>query len=89
MLKPWNKPKVEIEIWLRKKELEFSQKENKNPKYTPCKYLDKYVYSDFHEVFFFEFTHMLQEWLLRLKENHPTNQIKYLEWHPVDITQLQ
>jgi hypothetical protein len=31
----------------------------------------------------------LQEWLLRLKENHPTNQIIQLEWNPMDIVQLQ
>jgi hypothetical protein len=26
---------------------------------------------------------------LRLKYNHPTNQIRQLEWNPMDITQLQ
>jgi hypothetical protein len=26
---------------------------------------------------------------LRLKKNHPTNHIKKLEWHPVEIAKLQ
>jgi hypothetical protein len=67
--------KVDIERWLRKRNLSFA-KDNKNPKFTPHKYLDKYVFSDLHEVFFCEFPHLLQEWLLRLKENHPMNQIR-------------
>jgi hypothetical protein len=86
MFRPWNPTKVEIESWLKTKELEFAQKDNKNPKITPHKYLDKYVFSDLHEVFFCDFPHVLQEWLLRLKENHPTNQIRQLEWNPVEIT---
>jgi hypothetical protein len=39
--------------------------------------------------FFYDFPHLLQEWLLRLKENHPTNRIRHLEWHPLEIAQLQ
>jgi hypothetical protein len=73
---PWNPTKEELEIWLRTKELEFAQTDKKNPKYTPHKYLDKYVFRDLHEVFFCEFMNLLQEWLLRLKENHPTNHIR-------------
>jgi hypothetical protein len=65
------------------------RKDNRNPKITPHKYLDKYVFSDLHEVFFCDFPHVLQEWILRLKENHMTNQIRQLEWNPVEIAQLQ
>jgi hypothetical protein len=52
------------------------QKDNRNLKLTPRKYLDKYIFSDLHEVFFCDFLHVLQEWILRLKENHPTNRIR-------------
>ena len=78
MFRPWNPTKEEIERWLNKKEMEFAQKDNINPKLTPHKYLDKYVFSDLHEVFFFDFPHVLQEWLFRLKYNHPKNQIRHL-----------
>jgi hypothetical protein len=81
--------KEEIEIWLKTKEIEFAQKDNRNLKLTPCKYLDKYVFSDLHEVFFYDFPHVLQEWILRLKNNHPTNWIRQLEWNYVEIVQLQ
>jgi hypothetical protein len=89
MLRPWNPTKEEIEGWLRTKELEFSQKDNRNPSLTPHKYLDKYVFTDLHEVFFCDFPHLLQEWILRLKDNHATNQIRQLDWTPVQIEQLQ
>jgi hypothetical protein len=71
MFKQWNPTKDEIKRWMKTKEPEFAQKDNRNPKLTPHKYLDKYVFSDLHEVFFYDFPHLLQEWLLRLKENHP------------------
>ena len=81
--------KAEIKIWLKMKELDFSQKDNINPELTPRKYLDKHVFSDLHEVFLCVFLHFLQEWLLRLKDNHPTNQIRQLEWNPMEIVELQ
>jgi hypothetical protein len=59
MFRPWNPKKVEIKRWLETKELDFAQKENRNPKLTPPKYLDKYVFSDLHEVFFYDFPHLL------------------------------
>jgi hypothetical protein len=49
----------EIEGWLRTKDLEFAQKDNRNPRITPCGYLDKYVFTDLHEIFFCEFPHLL------------------------------
>jgi hypothetical protein len=55
------------------KEIDFSQKDNKKPKLTLHKYMDKYVFRNLHEVFFCDFPHVLQEWLLRLKYNHPIN----------------
>jgi signal recognition particle subunit SEC65 len=80
MLRPWNPTKAEIKNWLRTKELEFIQKDNKNPRITPQKYLEKYVFTDLHKVFFCDFPHLLQEWIQRLKDNHATNYIQHLEW---------
>jgi hypothetical protein len=85
MSRPWNPMKAEIERWLETKELDFAQKDNINLKLTLCKYRNKYVFSDLHEVFFCDFSHFLQEWLLSLKENYPTNQIRQLEWNPMEI----
>jgi hypothetical protein len=89
MLRPWNTTKEKIKIWLKTKELEFSHKDNRKPKLTPRKYLDKYVFNDLHEVFFCDFQHVLQEWIKMLKYNYPTNWIRQLEWNPIEIVQLQ
>jgi hypothetical protein len=85
IFRPWNPTKVEIESWLKTKELDFAQKDNKNLKLTPHKYLDKYVFIDLHEVFLFDFPHILHEWIKILKENHPTNRIRELEWNLEEI----
>jgi hypothetical protein len=86
---PWNPTKSEIKSWLRTKELNFSQKDNRHPRITPRKYLDKYMFIDLHEVFFYDFPHLLQEWILRLKDNHTTNRIRQLDWTPVKIKKIQ
>jgi hypothetical protein len=75
MLRLWNPTKEEIETWLRTKELDFSQKDNRNSRLTPRKYLEKYMFNDLHKVFFYDFPHLLQEWIQRLKDNHATNWI--------------
>jgi hypothetical protein len=80
MLISWNPTKEDIKIWLKTKEMEFAQKDKRNPRVTPCKYLEKYVFTDLHEVFFYDFPQLLQEWILRLKDNHATNRIQHLEW---------
>jgi hypothetical protein len=64
MLRPWNPQKEEIESWLITKELEFAQKDNRNPRLTPHKHLEKYMFTDLHKVFFYDFPHLLQEWIL-------------------------
>jgi hypothetical protein len=74
---------------LSNKKIEFAQKDNRNPSITPRKYLDKHVFTDLHEVFFCDFPQLLQEWILRLKDNHATNRILHLDWTPVHIEQLQ
>jgi hypothetical protein len=85
MLRLWNPTKADIESCLRTKYLEFAQKDNRNPRLTPRKYLEKYLFIDLHEVFFYDFLHLLQEWILRLKDNHATNWIRQLDWTPVQI----
>jgi len=89
MLRPWNPTKTEIEGWLRTKELEFAKKDNQIPRITPQQYLDKYVFIDLHEVVFYGFLHLLQEWILRLKYTPRTNQIRQLDWTPVQIEKIE
>jgi hypothetical protein len=61
MLRPWNPKKEEIERWLKTKEMDFAQKDNRNPKLALRKYLDNYIFTDLHELFFYDLLHVLQE----------------------------
>jgi hypothetical protein len=78
----------EIEGWLRTKEMEFAHNDNRNPRITPHRYLDKYVFTNLHKIFFYDFSHLLQEWILRLTDNHPMNRIQHLDWTLVQIENL-
>jgi hypothetical protein len=53
--------------------------------YTPCQYLQRYVFTDLHEAYFGFFPELLQEWLLRFKDTHPTNQIRKVVWTAENI----
>jgi hypothetical protein len=47
------------------------------------------VFIDPHEAFFYYFIEFLQMWILRLKDNHPTNQIIPIEWTTDNIVCLE
>jgi hypothetical protein len=89
MFRPWNPTKKDIEIWLERKQLKFVQKDNRSSRYTLCQYLQKYVFIDLHEAFFSYFPELLQEYILRLKDNHPTNWIILVEWITDNIAWLE
>jgi hypothetical protein len=67
----WRPTKEEIGWWLEMKECEFSRDQNKNP-YQSEKWLQRYVFTDLHEIFFTDFPIVLAEWLQRLVENNIT-----------------
>jgi len=72
--------KAEIEIWLTVQELNFSHKDNRNPRFQTIQYLERYVFNEIHEHLFSEFPMLLQEWIARLKDTHPKNRVRSMEW---------
>jgi hypothetical protein len=64
----WRPTKEEIGWWLEMKECEFSRDQNKNPWISLEQWLQRYVFTDLHEIFFVEFLIVLVEWLQRLAE---------------------
>ena len=59
----WYPTKKEIQDWLETKETEFAEKENINPRLSIEAWLDKYIFTDEHEVFFASLPSELHEWL--------------------------
>ena len=47
-----NQTKKEIEEWLDKKIHEFATQENITPQVSKEKWLERYVYTEIHEIFF-------------------------------------
>jgi hypothetical protein len=59
----WRPTKKEISKWLEGKEREFIQKENRNPQMSDEQWMQRYVYTELHKIFFGEFPIILTEWL--------------------------
>ena len=79
----WLLMKPEIQYWVDFKALEFAQEESKGSWLNPTKWLSRYLYTDIHEIFFSEFSIVLQEWLQKLA----TQEINFqgrepIEWNP-------
>jgi hypothetical protein len=65
----WNPPREEIKTWVESKEKEFAKKENKNPRLSTEDWLQRYIFTNMHEIFFATFPSELHAWLSRLVEN--------------------
>jgi hypothetical protein len=62
----WHPKLSEIEAWFETKVKEFAEAENRNPNYDSEVWLQKYIYTDVHEVFFATFPFKLHPWVERL-----------------------
>ena len=62
----WHPELSEIKYWFETKVKEFAEAESRNPNRDsePC--LQKYIYTDIHEVFFTTFPSELHSWIERL-----------------------
>jgi hypothetical protein len=65
----WRLNKKKTVEWMERKEREFSRKENKKPQRSDEQCLQRYVFTELHDIFFGEFTIILTKWLDRLVEN--------------------
>ena len=62
----WHRTKEKKEDWLDAKALLFAQEERIGTWLRLKIWLDEYIYSDIHEIFFAEFPILLHEWLVGL-----------------------
>ena len=63
----WHSKKNEIEEWVESKMIAFAQEERVGSWLSAKKGVDKYTYSDIHEIFFAEFPIVLHKWFSRLE----------------------
>jgi hypothetical protein len=65
----WRPIRKRSHEWIERKQQEFSREQNRNPRLNDEQWLQRYVFTDLHEIFFGEFLIILTEWLERLVEN--------------------
>jgi len=63
MSEHWNPTKKELEDWLDQKLHEFVVQENRNSRIYEEKWLDRYIYTEIHKIFFASFSTELYEWM--------------------------
>ena len=86
----WNPTKKGIEEWLDKKIHEFATQENKNPRLSKEEWLDCYLYTEIHEIFFASFPYELYEWIAKLADSQGTCRLdKPIVWTPELVRKLE
>jgi len=65
----WNPTKKEIKGWLDKKIHEFAVQENRNPWVSKEQWLECYLYTEIHEIFFASFPSERYEWITKLADS--------------------
>ncbi len=61
--------KKELEDWLDQKLHEFVVQENRNLQISEEQWLDRYIYTDIHEIIFTSFLTELYRWISRLADS--------------------
>jgi hypothetical protein len=64
----WFPSKTEIQKWIEDQEKDFTEAQNKNPNISTEYWLEKYIFTDIHEIFFGGIHQELHEWLARLAD---------------------
>jgi hypothetical protein len=73
----------------RKEGTRIFSKENRNPQMSDEQWMQRYVYTELHEIFFGEFLIILTEWLEILVENTGRYQLQCpRNWTPELVRQL-
>jgi hypothetical protein len=62
----WFPSKTEIQKWIEDQEKDFAEAQNKNPNLSTEDWLERYIFTDIHEIFFGGIHQELYEWLARL-----------------------
>jgi hypothetical protein len=64
----WFPSKTKIQKWMEYQEKDFTEAQNKNPNLSSEGWLEKYIFTDIHEIFFGGIHQELYEWLARLAD---------------------
>ena len=90
MLYHWNPTKKGIEDWLDRKIHEFMAQENTNLRLSKEEWLDYYLYTEIHEIFFASLPTELYEWIMKLADSQGRCKLdKPIVWTPELVCRLE
>ena len=64
----WFPSKTEIQKWIEDQEKDFAEAQNKNPDLNIEDWLERYIFTNIHKIFFGGIHQELYEWLARLAD---------------------
>lgn len=64
----WVPSKEEITTWIGQNQRTFAEEQNKNPRINTDDWLQRYLFTDLHEIFFCGFPIIFYEWLSKIAE---------------------
>jgi hypothetical protein len=64
----WFPSKTKIQKWIEDQEKDLVESHNKNPNLSTEYWLERYIFTDIHEIFFGRIHQELYEWLARLED---------------------
>ena len=86
----WHPKSSEIDTWFETKTKEFTETENINPNRDSEEWLQKYIYTNVHEVFFATFPSELHPWLARLADcSGHVQSDKLTQWNQAAVQKLK
>ena len=86
----WNSTKKGVEEWLDRKIHKFAAQENRNPRVSKEDWLEHYLYTEIHEIFFASFPSKLYEWIMKLENTQGRYRLhKLIVWSPKLVHKLE
>ena len=86
----WRPSVKEIGDWIEETYLKFAKQENKVPRRSSDDFLQRYVFTDIHEIFFGSIHIELHQWLSRLTKRMTNfKEDQFPEWTPARINILK
>ena len=85
----WVPSKEEINAWVELKERTFAAEENHNPNINTEEWLQRYLFTDLHEIFFCEFPLIFKEWIAIIAQKNKCFKATPTIWNVVSINRLK
>ena len=85
----WVPSKEEVNAWVELKERTFAAEENQNPNISTEEWLQRYLFTDLHEIFFCEFPIIFYKWIAIIAQKNKCFKDTPTIWNVVSISHVK